>query len=1499
MKRVKKICMMLMLITVFVVSAFALAACDDTTPKEESAIGFTDGTPADAPAITASSLRSDFHLEIDASSFISGDAKAYTGVSAADAEAYVALYLASDSGWTLLTGEPLTFYKSETLVLVSFNQETGALAIVTANLKSGSVDKLKGKIDTVTYYYSVTNPAKTEYAWSEDLNLAGFAITRTGSDGSTKTLVKDTDYTIDTSSYDKNTAGYYYLPYRLIGSTDLSGNISVRVKERDIIEFTGGSASSFNQIYSDGIEGKLTVTPPTGVTEVTVSYRTKTTFSGEYGEWSATEPSLTTVGELFAEVKFSKDGYEDKVVHELSIRITARPFDNADSMSIADKTFDYDGTPKSVTAEFALPDGAKAEYRYGMGEWSETAPEFTNAGRYEVQFRVTKDTYLTVGEFFIIWINKTDVPDVAAPSMVHIVAGEALAFVLSGTQVGDIITYSTDNGTNYVQNIPTVTSMCDIKVKVVRGGGYESVFTVKVVYAPDSQVTGLTTSASVRNVSETDDYYLVLSSIQGGSWDDYYLIVRTSEDNGETWGNWIDVNYWYSENIPVYSADGVYKYNFRLINASGYKDFEYTLTLPYRYLTSLEVTTAPTQSNYMVGDTFNPDGIVVKKIYQDEHWEYASPDEYEFIDFDNNIITADTVLQEGQSQPIKVCIGDPTFMNSIKSELFRINVYDTTDMNLSGAVLRAKTLPKTVYNAGETFSLEGIVIETQIPTLFGERWIELPSSRYGIKDSDKPDMDGESQTVKVTAKHWNLDPEAMPNWISGVFTEFFITINYPFVGTTWYTVLDEPSAPLVAFLQLRFTDNENALLYDEDDPSVITDATYTAVKSDNSFDITLYVGGNAYCSYTYNPTLDTMFEDLIKLNSEDYILSFTVDTPIGAIPAIMVAVGGKLTAEQIDSFAAFGKFYLTEEVTSEGLITPETVFNADMAIYCIFETSDYTGAEFLGYYETDGMLLIINKNQISLLGASFYYTAEESEEQWTLTAGGVLYVYDKTTEQITATIEDTTIELDRLDESIYAIVTVVSEDEELSRYCMQYIVEKGKPFPSVKVEYGQITLMKFADYAGENISVNITAELTSATSTYGGMLTDSYIFGKYPEHFVFDINTLTVTMFEGLTEYDGTFEITDIDDDYIYVALMFDGINFDAKIETEYPYTMVLFDGVYVQSYSANDGEFYAGLPFLGEFTGGGGQNISLMADGNYFGTVGENWIQGRFEVTSFSNWVFALSFKADGGASMPVAGEYHIATRKLIYDGIEFDAPAVYVGRFTYQGIAIEIYSNGIVNGMVNGNVTDSVSEGNLITITVESWEDTITLIYDQSADTITYDDITYTKYNPVYRGQPFTNGEFSNPESESEWLSIDEEGNTRISGTVVGYISDFDEQERTFTVNYYDGVTPPASASYTNNAVTIGETTYSKPDEPELPFENAPFIGKPYINGEDELYIEPDGSVILNGEPYAMLFEFDEGEGQLTLVLRDESNVFGIYNSIGDSISIGGIDYTFIPKG
>lgn len=1490
MERVKKIGLMLMLIAIFTIGTAALVGCNKE-PTSESALEFSQGTPAAAPTITVSSLSSEFYLQIEASSFLSGEAKSYTSVSSTAVEDYIALYLASDSGWRLLINEPLTFYKSETLVIISYNEEEGMLVIVEVNLKSGSVEKLKARTDKPIYYYNVSNPSKTEYEWGEDLNLAGFSIVKTGSDGSQKTLVKDTDYSIDISSYNKNISGYYHLPFRLIGSTDLSGSISVRVKERDILQFSDGTATSFSQVYYNGIEGKLMVTPPSGVEDEGVSYRTKTTFGGEYGEWSTTEPSLTTVGEIFAEIKFSKEGYEDKTIHGLSIRITARPFDNADILDIADKTFDYDETPKSVAAEFDVPTGAKVEYQYGTGEWSETALSFTDAGRYEVWFRVTKDTYQTVSNVFVIWINKTEIPDVTAPSMVHVVAGEALDVELSGTEVGDVITYSTDNGANYVQDIPTVTSTQDIKVKVTRGGGYESVFTVKVVYAPDAEITGLTLKYLVSKVSDTDNYYLTLSSIQGGTWSDYYIIVRTSEDNGATWGDWIDVNSWYSENIPVYSEDGEYTYNFRLIGSSGYKDFEHTLTLPYRYLTELEVTTAPTQLNYMVGDTFNPAGIVVKKIYQDGFSENASPDEYEFIDFDNNIVTAATVLQKGMSQPIRVCIGDPTFMDSIKSdyESIRIHVYDTLDMSLGAAVLRVATLPsKTVYIAGEEFSINGIAVEVQVPT-FGNRWIAIPNSRYGIKPSDAPDMTiGGKQIVKLTAKQYLTG-----TFIDAAYVEFEITINYPFATTAWYIINDQPDEPLLAYMIVRFIDNEKALLYEDEDPTVTTAATYTAVKNGGNYEISVFVQGIPHRSYIYSPTLDTMSGDLIKLGSRDVVLFFIVDTPMGDIPAIMVAVGGSLTELQIASFAAFGNFYLTDEATPEGLITPETEFAADTVIYCILELPDYSDAAFLGMYEKDGMLLIIDKNTIKLQGFSLYYTAAESEEDWTLTAMMGGYVYNKAVDTITVTMGLESVVFNRLDEAIYAIFTLVSEDDLLSEYCGQYIVEKGKPFAAIKVEHSQAIIMMFSDYNGEAIYDDTTATISAATRIYVGMLNSDYWFGKFGRYFVLDIYSLTVKMYEELIEYNGSFEIIDADDNYIYAAFTFDSFSFNAIISTDYPHSLSVASGDYAGVYAAGDAEFYIGLPFVAEFRAAG-KTVSLNTDGYYYGEIDDEWMSGRFAVISSCETAYTLLFTPnEGGASFVC--EYIRLENKLFYGAAELDGPAEYVGRFTYQGMSIEISSIGDIYGIVYGTITEAVIDGNQIVLTVDSWDESFTLIYCRTTQAINYSDITYTRYNPIYKGQPFTNYEFISEEYIR--LTIDEEGNIMVDGAIVGCIVDLDVQSQIFTICYYNGITPSEPASYTPDSIVIGETTYFKQVESELPFEHAPFVGKQYANGYDILSIMSNGCVWLNDDYYANLLDFNQDSGVLMFMLCDESHSFGIYDYDNDSITLDGTEYTFIP--
>jgi hypothetical protein len=1496
MKKARNIFLILLLIAASVIGCVILSSCNpDDDGKGESAIEFSAGTLGETDAsVNVNELAERYSLEIEGGDFKSASSSTYTEVTASEAEAYALLYRTSGSGWSILMMEPPVFYKNDTLVVLGYNEEEEAMVIVTVVVKSGVADKLR-QATGVTYSYSVTQPAKTVYAYGEELDLTGFALVKRGSDNTSVTLVLGTDYTIDTSSYNKLAAGEYVLPYALVNSTDLSGSISVTVQARVLLQFNGGSAASFKQTYSDTIVGKITVTPPAGVEGVSVSYRSsQSAHDLASAQWTSEEPQLTGAGLIYVEVKFSKDGYEDKTVSDLKIEINEKSFDNADQLKIQDIYDDYDGLAHSAAVDFDIPAGAELEYEVD-GEWTAVMPSFTAAGRHTVFYRITKPNYQTVADAFLVQISKAEVDGFEAPVRIYVYENQTADFGLTGIVSGDKVTYSVDNGTTYLEAVPQIAATKTVKIKVARGENHESSASVSAVYVPENTIS---LTAAARPAKKGAQAYAELSA---DSTKYQYLLVSMSGDAGQTWGEWIDLTWDYSDNLPMLdnTQTAEYTYRFRFISGSGYMDYSFSITLPYRVLTSLEVITEPDIKNYILGDTFSSAGLVIKKIYDDGYTQNAAAGEYELFDFDKNIMTDSTVLNEAtNSEPISARIGE---VITPVGHYFRINVYDMKQYVLpeedDTVQLRVAALPgKAYYNIGEDFDYNGIRIEVSVPSVFGERWVELPASRYAIAfDEGQAAIDnGGKVAVKVTAKRTYND---IP--IPSLTAEFDMEVAYPFVGPQWYLNVSEDGAPPYIDIMVKFVSNSKAEIYFSQYSEDTLTADYTADANGSGFDIEIVspFASNSKDKDTFNfvysasEGLSYGYSDsqLQKKGAGNYVLTMSVKTlQYGTKIIQYMTEDSKVSQAFIDSLASFGNFYLTDEITDEGLITSQTVFTADATIYCIYNSTDYSDKPFIGNYAFEDILIIIRGTTIEFNGIKSYYTAEESEGVWTLESDSATFSYNSATDKISVSADGQSFDFDRIDSARYAVVSLVSENGGLSEYCKSYKIEKGGVLQSFVYSDNQITMYTFADYDGEAINEDTEITITDAARV-PDYINTNYKYGAYGRNFVFNREDMTVVMTAGTEQTNGRFVIDSIDNSKYYMTLTFTEVSLQAELNVDiYPVKLEIANGDYAGQYANDNDNFYKDLPFIKTLKKENYGTLELFAYGQFNLETTDGYMFGRFEVTAYANDIYTISFTPDGGGEA-VIGSFNATSRVMVYNGEEFVAPPRYEGEFSYRGQKLNISHSRFEGGGVSGDITDAQINGDETVITIEVDDTTLlNAVYNGLNDTLTFDGVTYGRYNPQYH-YPFIQQDYYNGDT---LLKFDSEGNVTLGEIVVGILKsvNYDGDTIEIVFDYFDGSAQVTATYYmSENKVVIGEAVYAVKG---APYADAVFVNKVYqdANG-NSLYISDYGYVQLNGADIGSLANYDPNG---TFQIEYEDNLSSVITFDADTITTDTAVYT-----
>ncbi len=367
----------------------------------------------------------------------------------------------------------------------------------------------------------------------------------------------------------------------------------------------------------------------------------------------------------------------------------------------------------------------------------------------------------------------------------------------------------------------------------------------------------------------------------------------------------------------------------------------------------------------------------------------------------------------------------------------------------------------------------------------------------------------------------------------------------------------------------------------------------------------------------------------------------------------LLATGGKLTIEQLDAFALLGNFYLTNEITTRGLITQDTIFTQDTFIYLIFEQEDYSGKEFLGYYECEDIILLVCNDKISLNGWDFNYTAKENGGTWKLIHSGFgstyELVYEKSTEKIID--EDSDSEFCRINEDIYAVVTLTSDDVDLRDYCMSYKVKKGFALPTTFIFEGMVYKYAFSSYSGEIITGYTALEITSVI-TVNPPMSLSDIYGNFEKCFIFDIENMTAYIGTRGSEETGSFIVTDITEESVSITATFESISFDARIDIDYgAHALEIITGGLAGSYVINL-KIYEGLPFVSVFETGDGWGVELYPNGYYHVYKPGSSVYGWYKVTGVTGDRYIMEYRFDDDV---FEFEYDDSTQKLYFDGKEY----------------------------------------------------------------------------------------------------------------------------------------------------------------------------------------------------------------------------------------------------
>lgn len=319
---------------------------------------------------------------------------------------------------------------------------------------------------TGSYTFTIQNgtitASGTDVNVTYDGNPHSIAVTVTQPEGTTisyRTSEED-EWDDQNPSFTNVTGGAKTVYWKVskAGYNDLTGSNTVTINKA---EMTGWSITTNGpKQYTGSDQVSATVTEGTPA-DATVVY-----FVGEDGTRYDTVPSFKDVGTYEVRYEINHQNYKT-VEGSYSFTIT----EGAITASGTNVNVPYDGNPHSITVTVTQPEGTTISYRTSESEvWSTTNPTFTDVtdGAQTVYWKVSKTGYADKMGSNTVTITEgsmaADITVTAADTVTY--DGKAHAAVKTATiPTGASIRYSSDNGTTWVDTIPSFTNASTYTVK--------------------------------------------------------------------------------------------------------------------------------------------------------------------------------------------------------------------------------------------------------------------------------------------------------------------------------------------------------------------------------------------------------------------------------------------------------------------------------------------------------------------------------------------------------------------------------------------------------------------------------------------------------------------------------------------------------------------------------------------------------------------------------------------------------------------------------------------------------------------------------------------------------------------------------------------------------------------------------------------------------------------------------------------------------------------------
>jgi len=351
-----------------------------------------------------------------------------------------------------------------------------------------------------------------------------------------------------------------------------------------------------------------------------------------------------------------------------------------------------------------------------------------------------------------------------------------------------------------------------------------------------------------------------------------------------------------------------------------------TLDIVPLSITSLSVKYYPAKTTYYLGDTFDPEGLVLVADYNNGFLTKELTNDLYTIAIDNKLVTEQDSYQFIKSGEYLVTL--TAAEEASVTTTFKVEVEDATLSKLE-----IKNKPKqTVYYIGDSLKLEGLVLYAHYDD--GSE-VRLMNNEYTVSTLDTS-LPGD-KIITVTHK--------------GITTSFVVKVKIKeLIG------IEVTNYPKTTFFINDIFDSKNLIVskvYDNSDREVLSDYTLDSSKFDNQkagvYEIGINPTDTSIKPITYSVTVKEIATPVWKSTHFGQSTSAgnnkTLLKEDGIVELIALEGGGKVT-EDHDGIT----FYYTELDASED----NFVLSADIQVLA-FAKTPYDGQESFGLMARDAI----------------------------------------------------------------------------------------------------------------------------------------------------------------------------------------------------------------------------------------------------------------------------------------------------------------------------------------------------------------------------------------------------------------------------------------------------------------------------------------------------------------------------------------------------------------